>query len=274
MKRWLANLAAVSGSVAVSLLLAEGALRLVGIRYPAFYTVDAQRGYALRPGATGMWTREGRGAVRVNSAGFRGGDVSLDPPADVLRVAVLGDSFTEALQVDEQATWVQQLQAQLNADQRCPLRRGRASGVQLLNFGVGGYGTGQELLTWRHLASHYNPQLVVLAIYPGNDFTDNEPKAQVDRPVFRLGSDGQLQLDASFRQQPGTRWRLSLPGQMVEAVMNHSRLLQLLNEAKNRMAAQPSAPASKTAAPVPTTPKASEQAVSYTHLTLPTILLV
>ena len=242
MKRCLANLSTACASAVASLLLAEGALRLARVQYPAFYTVDAERGYGLRAGAEGRWTREGEGQVRVNSAGFRGPEVNLAPTANGLRVAVLGDSFTEALQVDEQATWVQQLQRRLNADPRCPLLTGHPAGLQLLNFGVGGYGTGQELLTWRHLASSYKPALVILAIYPGNDITDNDPKSRKDRPVFRLERDGQLSIDQSFREQPATRWRLSPPGQLVESAFNHSRLLQLLNEAKNRLAAQPTSP--------------------------------
>ena len=119
MNRLLLNALAVAGSAVVSLSLAEGALRITGVRYPAFYTVDLERGYALRPGAEGQWKREGDGQVRVNRAGFRGPEVSLQPPKEVVRVAVLGDSFTEALQVDEQATWVYQLQSRLNGASHC-----------------------------------------------------------------------------------------------------------------------------------------------------------
>ena len=264
MKRWLANISAVSASAAVSLLLAEGALRLAQVQYPAFYTVDAERGYALRAGAQGRWTREGNGQVRVNSAGFRGPEVSLAPPANGLRVAVLGDSFTEALQVDEQDSWVQQLQLRLNGDPRCALLSGHSAGAQLLNFGVGGYGTGQQLLTWRHQASRYKPDLVILAIYPGNDITDNEPEFRTDRPVFRLERDGQLSIDQSFREQPATRWRLSPPGQLVESAFNHSRLLQLLNEAKNRLAAQRTSSRSMPPTAPPSPPQASEEAWAIT----------
>lgn len=256
----LANTLAFAASVMVSLLLAEGALRLAGVRYPSFYTVDAHRGYSLRLGAVGLWTREGRGQVRINSFGLRGPEVSLKPPDGVLRVAVLGDSFTEAFQVDEQATWLYQLQSLLNHDPTCPITANHSRGVQLLNFGVGGYGTGQQLLTWRHVASSFKPGLVILAIYPGNDFTDNEPTPRKDRPVFRLGDDGQLDLDNGFRQHAATRWRLSPLGQFVESAINHNRLLQLLNEVKNRFAAQSTAARpSLSSAPSPS-PTASEDA--------------
>lgn len=240
MNRWLANLGALSAGLVVSLLLAEGVLHIAGVRYPAFYTVDRERGFALRPGAEGVWSREGRGSVRINRAGFRGIDALEARVPGVLRVAVLGDSFTEALQVDEQETFVHRLKTSLSEDRRCALRRNFPGGVEVLNFGVGAYGTGQQLLTWRHLARRYRPDLVLLAVYPGNDFTDNEPIPRQDRPVFVLDAQNHLQIDQSFRTTAAFRWRMSPPGRLIDGLMNHSRLLQLLNEAKNRLASRPS----------------------------------
>ena len=266
MKHWISNLGALSVGLAASLLLAEAALRIAGVRYPAFYIVDPERGFALRPGAEGVWSREGRGSVRINQAGFRGADVPEVRAPGVLRVAVLGDSFTEALQVDEQDTFVQRLQSSLTADRSCALRSNFPAGVQVLNFGVGAYGTGQELLTWRHLAQRYRPDLVLLTVYPGNDFTDNEPIPRKDRPVFVLEANDQLQIDQRFRETTAFRWRRSLPGRLIDGLMNHSRLLQLLNEAKNRLASRPS---STSTAPVSST--ASDQAWRLTDRLIGTL---
>lgn len=267
MKRWLANIAAMSAGTVAALLLAEGALHLAGVRYPSFYTVDRERGFSLRPGAEGVWSREGRGSVRINQAGFRGAEVFDAPAPGVLRIAVLGDSFTEALQVDEQDTFVKLLQAYLSADTSCPLRRNFPGGVEALNFGVGAYGTGQQLLTWRHLAKRYKPDLVILAVFPGNDFTDNEPIPRQDRPVFLLDRNDQLQIDQRFRDTTAFRWRLSLPGRFIDRLMNHSRLLQLVNEAKNRFASRSSSPGSVS----PVTSRASERAWKLTDRLIGTL---
>jgi len=266
MKRWLANLGAMSAGLAVSLLLAEAALRIAGVRYPAFYTVDLERGFALRPGAEGVWSREGRGSVRINGAGFRGADVPAARAPGALRVAVLGDSFTEALQVDEQDTFVQRLQTSLSVARSCALRRNLPGGVEVLNFGVGAYGTGQELLTWRHLARRYRPDLVLLTVYPGNDFTDNEPIPRQDRPVFLLDAQNQLQIDQRFRNTLAFRWRFSPPGRLIDGLMNHSRLLQLLNEAKNRLASRPSS-----GAVAPVASRASDRAWQLTDRLIGTL---
>jgi hypothetical protein len=55
--------------------------------------------------------------------------------ARTLRIAVLGDSFAEALQITmEEAFWSVELQG-------CPSLAGREP--EVINFGVSGYGTAQ-----------------------------------------------------------------------------------------------------------------------------------
>lgn len=224
------------------LLLVEGMLRLAGLRFNAFYQPDWERGYGLRPGASGLWTREGQGQVSINPDGFRDRIHTPTPAEGVLRVAVLGDSFTEALQVNLGSTWWKLLEQRLNSQPSCAFRQGFPAGVEVLNFGVGGYGTGQELLTWRQKARGFQPRKVLLAMYLGNDIQDNTPRARPDRPVFRSGSDGSLVVDNGFRNSLDSRFRFSAPGRLLNQLLNHSALLQLANEAKNRWSArQPAA---------------------------------
>lgn len=221
----------------VGLGLAELVLRVAGVRYPAFYRPDPVRGYSLRPGASGFWTREGRGWVTINSDGLRDVEHGLGRQPGVLRIAVLGDSFSEALQVNLEDTWWKQLERRINGQPGCALRRGYPGGVALINFGVGGYGTGPELLTWRQQARRYAPDRVLLAMYLGNDIQDNTPQARPDLPVFRFAADGGLTLDRGFLQSPGSRFRFSPIGRLFDSLVGHSALLQLANEAKNRAAA-------------------------------------
>ena len=42
--------------------------------------------------------------------------------------------------------------------------------IEVINFGVTEYSTAQELLTLRHNAWNYNPDLIILAFFIGNDF--------------------------------------------------------------------------------------------------------
>src|SRR5882724_8422381 len=77
---------------------AEGALRLAGHSYPEFYMADASRGFGLRPGAEAWYRVEGSSYVRINSDGLHDREHSKAKPADTIRIAVIGDSYAEALQ--------------------------------------------------------------------------------------------------------------------------------------------------------------------------------
>ena len=80
-------------------LIAEIALRVAGYSYPEFYALDQVRGYGLAPGAQGWYRKEGRSYVRINSDGLRDQEHSTTKPPKTLRIALIGDSYPEALTV-------------------------------------------------------------------------------------------------------------------------------------------------------------------------------
>lgn len=210
----------------------EAALRVAGWSKPHFYRPDAQRGWALAPGARGLYSDEGRGWVEVNRFGFRGPAPQVEKPPGTHRIVLLGDSQAEALQVDFADTFGEVLERRLA---ECPaLAAGAAPGsdaverVEVLNFGVSGYGTAQALLTLRHAAAAFEPDLVLLAVYTGNDVRNNLEEIERDpgRPYFRLADDGELVLDDSFRDSPGFRRRDSSAGRVAYAALDRSRLAQ------------------------------------------------
>ena len=91
--------------ILVALVIGEIGLRVSGLAKAAFYTYDRYRGWGLRPGAAGWNTREGDAWVSINREGFRGPETSIAKPPNTIRIAVLGDSFTEAQQVAEDKTF-------------------------------------------------------------------------------------------------------------------------------------------------------------------------
>ncbi len=226
----------MAGSILVSLGLMEIALRILGLEAPQVYRADALTGYALQPGARGRWTQEGNARFSINRQGFHDRDWSPTPKPGSLRIAVLGDSFTESLQVEEGESWVRRLPAELAARTPCPLLGAFPGGAETLNFGVGGYGTGQSWLTWRHKARPLRPRLVLHAVYFENDLRDNlvGGSATAAAPTFHW-RDGALVVDTSFRQRPDVRFRMSPLGQVTSWTLAHSRLLQLLKQARDRL---------------------------------------
>jgi hypothetical protein len=226
------RLIALFVSTALSLLVAEGALRIAGVSNPNFYGPDPDRGWALRPGAHGRWTKEGNAEVRINSDGLRDAEHPVAKPPGEIRIAVLGDSCAEALQVPAEKAFWALLEKELA---RCPAVAAGGRRVEALNFGVSGYGTAQELLTLQHRVWKYEPDLVLLAFYSGNDVRDNWRPLELDpaRPYLMPRPDGSLALDDSFRTSEGYRFRQTFAARLLYWTFDHSRLMQLAKQAKS-----------------------------------------
>ena len=231
-----ARLLALLTSTVLALLVAEMALRIAGVSYPNFYGPDARRGWALLPGASGWWTKEGRAWVRINGDGMRDEEHPVPKPPGEVRIAFLGDSCTESLQVPQEQTFWKLLEKELAA--RCPAMAAVAGKkVEALDFGVSGYGTAQELLTLKDKVWKYQPDLVLLAFYTGNDVRNNWRPLELDgsRPYFVPRPDGSLALDDSFRETSGYRMRRTAPARVLYSLFNHVRLLQLGKQAKSML---------------------------------------
>jgi hypothetical protein len=221
----------VAASTLFALLAFELLLRAIGYSAPAWYEADSQLGWRLRPGIQARSTGEGDAFVRVNAAGWRDRDHALGKPDGVYRIAVLGDSYSEARQVPvEKAFWAL-LPEQL---ERCGFQRGGR--IESMNFGVSGYSTAQEYLLLKSKAIRYRPDLVLLQFTNGNDVRGNshELEAEAQRPFFRLGSGNELRLDESFAVSEAFRRRASNASALMRSVTDQSRLLQMVRSVRER----------------------------------------
>ncbi len=236
------NLLILSVAFLVALALAEIVLRVAGFSYPNFYRYDLHTGAALRPGAAGWWREEGEAFVRINAKGMRDDrEIPVEKTPEVFRIAILGDSYAEAFQVDVSKTFWRLLEEKLNSCGFAPGKR-----VEVLNFGVSGYSTAHELIALRERVKPFAPDLVLLAFLSGNDVRDNSQAiaGPYPRPYFHL-KNGRLTEDTTFREQWIFKLKSSLPWQWFQAVSDYLRLIQLLNKVKN-VAGQPlSAPRSE-----------------------------
>ena len=208
-------------------IVAEAGLRIIGYSYPEFYRVDESRGYALRPGMEGWYRKEGGAYVRINSDGLRDREHSKNKPANTFRIALLGDSYPEAFPVQlEEAFWMV-MESKL---QGCPAFGSQK--VEVINFGVSGYGTALELLTLREHIRDYSPDLVMLAVTTNNDISDNSRALKkTNRVPYFIYRDGQLVLDDSFKSTRTFRLHNSTIGRAGSWVYDHSRLVQAISQA-------------------------------------------
>jgi hypothetical protein len=221
---WRRRVLACCLGILVALIVGELALRSIGFSAPVFQDFDPVLGMANRPGVEGWWRREGKAYVQINLAGMRDVERSQVKAADTLRIAVLGDSFVEAFHVDRESSYCVVLEREL-AKRLKPAGRN----VEVLNFGCSGFGTGQELLMLKHRVAAYAPDVVLLAILTGNDIADNSHEINpFPRPYFRLHGDV-LELDDTFFQSAECAARTRGSGKLLMWLLDHSRMLQLVN---------------------------------------------
>ena len=164
-----ANLALTAVSLCLSLVVAEFALRLViplDPRRPFEFRIPHPvLGWALQPNANYLYEIPG-GTVSVayNSQGWRDAEHLRKKPDGVFRILVLGDSFMEANSVELNDTFHRRVEE---------LARAAGSNTEVINMGVAGYGTLQEYLVYRDIGQLYEPDLVLVGFFDGNDVINN-----------------------------------------------------------------------------------------------------
>jgi lysophospholipase L1-like esterase len=224
---WLKNLALLLAGLFCSVLLIELALRLMGWSFPIFMHPNADLGWSYRPGIAGWSSQENTVYLQMNQFGFRGPDWSQQPAANTFRIAVIGDSFVESSNLPDEHALINLIGGGLTG---CPAFADRQ--VEVLNFGVSGYGTAQEFLLLKRQVVSFHPDLVLLAVYAGNDVADNSRSLSVEnqkaRPYFIELPSGELELDTSFRNADA--FLRAVAGDWQKRLVNASYLLQALKQ--------------------------------------------
>jgi hypothetical protein len=154
------------------LLLLEVTLRVAGAILPgdyqtvSFAEAHPEFGRRNKPGAGWKKTSEFTSWIEINSKGLRGAEIDYRKPAGEYRILVVGDSFTFAEQVNQQETFTQRLEDRLNAESSGPHYR-------VLNAGSNGWATANEAVYLTKEGVRFRPDLVIVALYVGNDISDN-----------------------------------------------------------------------------------------------------
>ncbi len=230
------RLALILAGILVAFAIAEVVVRVFDLAPAEFYTYNQYTGWKLKAGASGWQTHEGHAWVKVNSAGFRGPEFSFKKPPDTLRVAVLGDSFTEAQHVNYEDTFCAVAQSDLQ--EQCPFVIGGEGGqkrlfshVQVMDFGCDGYGTAQELVTMRRWVWRYSPDVVVLAFFSGNDVRNDSVVLEGDKcQPFFVHRDGKLVLSGPFEDS----WSFHTHC-MLRFESRHSQVLNLIGSGRSQL---------------------------------------
>ena len=173
--------------IVVTLIVVDVACMALGLFPPAWNPGDPDLGWRPAPAtgsmdtgqcyefSTGTVVRYPRNEDGIRTSRPR---AEIESVSNALKIAVTGDSHTELCMPNEQVHSAI-LEAELN-QQGIPA-------ITLL-YGAGKYSPLQGYLAFRKVLKPYNPQVLVLNLYTGNDFYD---LLRVDdRPHFERTDDG------------------------------------------------------------------------------------
>lgn len=155
----------------VAILSIEAVFALAGIGEEEIFAFDKELGTRHMTNKSITWRKEGFSRSYFDGAGLREGNLKKEKAPGVFRIALLGDSMVEGLQVPIEDTFGRLLGKRLNEKlERVPLPG--ISRVQVLNFGTSGYSTVQELLQLEKQVLDYQPDLVIVG-YNSRDIFEN-----------------------------------------------------------------------------------------------------
>lgn len=170
--------------IAIGILLTEIALRIVpspirSAPIHEFDDPDSLLGVEMVPGTRATVQESCYTArITINSSGWRDRERLIEKKSGVKRIAVLGDSFVMASQVNDDETLTRQLEKILEDNN-----------VEVLNFGISSIGTAQQEILYEHVVAAYNPDIILVGFYV-NDVQNSSPALENrfgSRLTFRNG---------------------------------------------------------------------------------------
>ncbi len=139
-------------------------------RTAAYHRESEWLPFELSPNHVGeykSWENPEGYTVKTNVLGFRGEPFEVAKPEGTYRVMTVGDSFTFGFSVDNNDTYSAFLEDCLNSISSSPTL------YEVINAGyASGFSPDSYYVFLRELAGPYQPDLVIVGFYVGNDFID------------------------------------------------------------------------------------------------------
>ena len=175
----------------------------------------------------------------INRLGYRGREVAEARTPGRRRIVMLGDSITFGYGVRDAETFSAVMEA---LDPR----------LEVINLGVQGYGTDQELLKLEREGLSYAPDVVVLNVCLANDLLDNAAARSIydgvyPKPYFRLDHGQLAEVSDHVALSPPRRLALMLSQRsaLFNALLDLGRVdrARYQRELAGRLEAEPAEPA-------------------------------
>ncbi|HLA42418.1 MAG TPA: SGNH/GDSL hydrolase family protein, partial [Aggregatilineales bacterium] len=157
-------------SIVFTLLMIESGVRLT-MRLNPIYDMQIVKpndvlGWTLIPDTEFTWASDNpacvsfRTPVQTNSPGLFDREHEREKPENTIRIAMLGDSFVQAMQVNYEERATQVLEKRLAQEFAAP--NGEDITFEVLNFGVNSFSTGQVYLMYQEYVSQFDVDYVFL----------------------------------------------------------------------------------------------------------------
>lgn len=195
-KKLLINVALTVSALTAAYIFCEAAVRLLykdeTKLFPRYHTKYQYGPYTIRgirPNAEYWMTSiDGSWKFVTNSKGLRNTkDITYAKPANTIRVLSLGDSHTQGYEARQDFTFSAVLERFLNH---------HSKSAEVINSGVSGFSTAEELVFLENEGIKYSPDVVVLG-FSANDFEDN-----LKAGLFGLNAQNQL-IEKKYEHIPG-----------------------------------------------------------------------
>ena len=156
---------------------------------------------------------------RTNRFGWKDKEWHEVKKPGVVRIAALGDSYVEALQLEPEKNFLSLGESHLRS------RYGLES--EWMNFGRSGFTQTEEWWVLQNEILKFQPDAVLVFFFPVNDIDDIAPDTTLDpiRPYYKPGPEGELLLDTSFRETSEFRIKA-----WINAIKHHSAFVSLLTQ--------------------------------------------
>jgi len=162
---YMANSARFISIGVLLLILGELIVRTL-ITSPASAVSDHELGWMWKPHSTIFHTKEGWAVNTLNSMGFNDNEISLGQSKQ--RILVLGDSYTEALQVPQSKNFTS-------------IVENNAQCIDVFNGGRSGLSPIEYPVIAERLQDRLSPNMIVVVITPGDVSDINKNNAEIIR---------------------------------------------------------------------------------------------
>ncbi len=182
-------------SIICFLLTYEGFLQLSEIASSSFVYDNDKLGRTFKPDYNIFFARaEGMYMGGTNKYGYIGKGYPPQKPGNTLRIALLGDSYMEGMQVFERNHFRTKVENNLNNKLN--------TNVEVLNFGIGGLDFRDMFFNYKFKAQNFNPDIAVFYVKRTNLLT----KEKFPSPEYYLENDS-LKLNYNFLNSGDSKLR-------------------------------------------------------------------